>query len=57
MAESLEEFLGVKKRKEGQQVTGSMECQECEEIVAEAHFDGTVIQYVCSQGHLSEIKI
>jgi hypothetical protein len=57
MDKSLEEFLGVKKRKEGQQVTGSMECQECEEIVAEAHFDGTVIQYVCSQGHLSEIKI
>jgi hypothetical protein len=59
MAESLEDFLGVRKRKEGQQVTGSMECQECSVVVHDGYLynDESTIQYTCSQGHVSEIRI
>lgn len=59
MAESLEEFLGVKKRKSGQKISGSMECQECFLVVNYGYLydDGSTIEYVCQQGHVSEIRI
>jgi hypothetical protein len=59
MAESLEEFLNIKNDKDYKKVTGSMECQECSVIVNDGYLydDGSTIQYTCSQGHTSEIRI
>jgi hypothetical protein len=57
MAESLEDFLNVKKKYS--EVTGSLSCQECEEIVSVGSLDedSMILYYVCSKNHQSKVKM
>lgn len=57
MAESLEDFLSINKNYID--VSGSLSCQECEEIVSRGRLDeeSMILFYKCSKNHESKVKI
>lgn len=59
MAESIEDFLGITKKKNMVAVSGSLACQECEEIVNDGFIDEDemIMYYSCSQRHESRIRM
>jgi len=59
MAESLEDFLGVNSRTKSIEASGSMSCQECDEIVSKGWIDENtmILSYKCSKNHESKVKI
>lgn len=59
MAESLEEFLNIKKSNIVLPVSGSLQCQECNEIVAYGELDDEtmILTYTCTKKHESKVKI
>jgi hypothetical protein len=59
MSDSLEDFLGSKKNSNQLSVSGSMRCQECNEIVHQGMMNENdmVISYSCSKGHQSKVKL
>lgn len=59
MGESLEDFLRPKPSKDFMEVSGSMACQECNEIVHKGFMSESdlVIHYKCSRGHESKVKL
>jgi hypothetical protein len=59
MAESLEDFLGINKKSKSIHASGSLSCQECDEIVSEGYIDEEtmILTYQCSRGHDSRVKL
>lgn len=59
MAESLEEFLRGKRSNKLIKVTGSMACQECNEMVhgGDLDEDTMILIYHCSKWHESKVKL
>lgn len=59
MPESLEEFLNkVPIKKELVNTEGSFQCQDCDDVVLEAHYDEEelVMTWYCSHNHKSQVK-
>jgi lysyl-tRNA synthetase class I len=59
MSDSLEDFVGAKKKDNELSVNGSMRCQTCNEIVHSGTMneDDMIIHYSCTQGHNSRVKL
>jgi len=57
MTESLEDFLNVNKKHV--EVSGSLSCQECDEIVSTGKLneESMVLVYRCSKNHESKVKL
>lgn len=57
MTESLEDFLSVNKKYV--EVSGSLSCQECDEIVYSGRLDedSMTLTYRCNQNHESKVKV
>lgn len=59
MAENLDEFLNPKIPTNAMKISGSMACQECNEIVHDGYMkeDDMIIVYYCSNRHESKVKL
>lgn len=59
MENSLEDFLSPKIPENSMKVSGSMMCQECNETVHEGWMseEDMIINYVCTNGHNSKVKL
>lgn len=59
MAESLEDFLGIKNQENLILVNGSLSCQQCEEKVPTGMLDENtmILTYKCSNNHKSKVKL
>lgn len=59
MAESLEDFLGLSKPNNSVEVSGSLTCLECEEVVSDGYIleDQMILIYHCNNGHESKVKM
>lgn len=59
MTESLEDFLGVTKKNNMIEVSGSFSCSECDEVVNEGRMsdDDHIMIYYCSYGHESRVQL
>jgi hypothetical protein len=59
MGESLESFLGETKSDKKSDVSGSLACQECDEVVYNGGLDEDtmILTYTCSKNHESKVKL
>lgn len=59
MDESLEDFLKPKLKGNVLSVSGSMRCQECNEMVHDGVMseNDMILIYRCSMGHTSKVKL
>jgi len=59
MDRDLEDFLRPKAPKDSIKISGSLACQECNEIVHDGWMKESdmIITYFCSKGHESRVKL
>lgn len=59
MSDSLKDFLKPSPKGNVIEVTGSMRCQECDEMINHGLMseDDMILIYKCSVGHTSKVKL